>query len=163
MNNDGNLKAGVIFVVSGHCLIKGLVVVSIRKDNLKSNNVALKPSTFQTIAIDAVNDPDPQQKILSTIETHNTDNCVVKIVYSVRPEQVYSINVGKIKEKLRKTSFCSVTPVVVQSPSRTNLTGLDATFHKSPLKALDKYLDLKPELDKPELMRKAQLLIDELN
>ena len=138
-------------------------MVSIRKDNLQSNSAALKPSKFQTIIIDAVNDPDPQHKILSTLDNHNTDNCVVKVVYSVKPEQVYSINVGKIKEKLRKTSFCSVTPVVVQNPSRTNITNIDATYHKSPLKALDKYLDLKPELDKPELMRKAQMLIDELN
>lgn len=138
-------------------------MASINKDTFKGNTVLFKPSKFKTIVIDAVNETDPQQKIISTLENQDLSDCVVKVIYSVCPEQVLSINAGKIKEKLSRTSFCSITPVVVQSPSRTTLPELNATFYKSPLKALDKYLELKPELDKPELMRKAQLLINELN
>ncbi|MEW5822411.1 MAG: hypothetical protein AB1782_19615 [Cyanobacteriota bacterium] len=137
-------------------------MASFHKDRFKGNTVLFKPSKFKTIVIDAVNDSDPQQKIISTIENHEIEDCVIKIIYSVSPEQVHSINVGKLKEKLTRTSFCSITPVVVQNPSRTNLPELNATFYKSPLKALDKYLELKPDLDKPELMKKAQLLLEEL-
>ena len=138
-------------------------MASIQKNKFKGNTVLFKPSKFKTIVIDAVNDSDPQQKILSTIENHETDNCVVKVIYSISSEQVHSINAGKIREKLSNTSFCSLTPVVVQRPSRANLPELDATFYKSPLKALDKYLEFRPDLDKLELMRKAQLLLNELD
>ena len=135
----------------------------IYKDRIKGNTVLFKPSKFKTIVIDAVNEADPQQKILSTIDNHEIDDCIVKIIYSVKPEQVYSVNASQIKKKLTRTQFSSITPVVVQNPSRTVLPELDACLYNSPLKALDKYLELKPELDKPELMRKAQLLIKELN
>lgn len=134
----------------------------IQNDRIKTKTV-FPASQFKTIAIDAVNEFDPQQKILDTIESHDIDNCVVKIVYSVRPEQVYSVNVSKIRERLTTTSFCSITPVVVHGPTRTTLPELNATLHDSPLKALDKYLELKPELDKPELMRKAKMLLEELS
>ncbi|MGD9579832.1 MAG: hypothetical protein AB7V50_00525 [Vampirovibrionia bacterium] len=135
----------------------------IYKDRIKGNTVLFKPSKFKTIVIDAVNEADPQQKILSTIENHEIDNCIVKIIYSVKPEQVYSVNINQIKKRLSHTQFCSITPVVVQNPSGSNLPELDASLYNSPLRALDKYLELKPELNKSELMRKAQMLIDELN
>lgn len=138
-------------------------MASIIQNNKFKTNTVFPASQFKTIAIDAVNELDPQQKILDTLDSHDIDNCVVKIVYSVRPEQVYSVNISTIRERLTTTSFCSITPVVVQSPTGTTLPELDATLHDSPLKALDKYLELKPELDKPELMKKAKMLLEELS
>lgn len=137
-------------------------MVNINKDSFRGNAVLFKPSRFKTVVIDVTNDNDPQHKIISTIENQDLEDCVVKIIYSVKPEQVDFINVGKIREKLTKTSFSSITSVVVQSPSRITTRGLDATLYKSPLKALEKYLDQKPDLDKKELMRKASLLSEEL-
>lgn len=137
-------------------------MVNTKKDSFRGNTISLQPSRFKTIAIDVVNDLDPQQKILSTIENQDIENCVVKIIYSIKPEQLYSINTSKIKEQLSKTSFCSITSVVVQNPSKTNLSEVDAALYKSPLKALEKYLDHKSDLNKPELLKKAQLLIEEL-
>lgn len=137
-------------------------MVSINKDSFRGNAVLLKPSRFRTVAIDVTNDADPQQKIISTIENQDLNDCVVKIIYSVKPEQVDFINTGKIREKLSMTSFCSITSVLVQNPSRAHLTGVDATLYKSPLRALDKFLNQRPDLDKPELLRKARLLTEEL-
>lgn len=128
----------------------------------KSNSISSKPSRFKTIAIDAVNDPNPEKKILSILDTQEYNNCVVKVIYSVKPEQLNLVNQEKIKEKLATTSFCSITPVVVQNQSRSLLPELDATLYKSPLKALERYLDLKPGLDKTELLNKAQLLMEEM-
>jgi DNA repair protein SbcD/Mre11 len=137
-------------------------VASTNKDNWKGNAVLLKPSKFRTVVIDAVNDPDPQQKILSTIDTHDLDDCVVKIVYSVKPQNIDSINIDKIKEKLTNTSFYSITPVVVQNSARTSLPEIDATYYNSPLKALEKYLNQRSDLNKQSLLEKAQLLMQEL-
>lgn len=136
-------------------------MVNTKKSNFRDNTAQLKPQSFKTIAIDAVNDPDPQQKIMHTIEQHDTDNCVVKVIYSINPENSTLINKEKIREKLSKTTFCSITSVLVQNPSRTNLPEIDATYHKSPLKALGKYLEQRPDLDKESLLTKAKLLLEE--
>jgi DNA repair protein SbcD/Mre11 len=138
------------------------VVSTTKKDSYKSGRVLLEPNRFKTIAIDAVNDPNPEQKILSSLNGQDLTNCVVKVIYSVKPDQLELVNNETIKEKLATTSFCSITPVVVQNPSRTILPELDATYHDAPLKALEKYLDLKPNLNKPALLSKAQLLMEEL-
>jgi len=48
-------------------------VATVRQDNFKGNTVLLKPSKFKTIVIDAVNETDPQQKILSTIANYDIE------------------------------------------------------------------------------------------
>lgn len=138
-------------------------MVTIRQDDFKGNTVLLKPSKFKTIIIDAVNETDPQQKILSTIANSDIEGYVVKIVYSISPDQVPIVNITKIKEKLAKTSFYRVTPVVVQCPSKTSFPEIDSKHYNSPLKALEKYLNTKPELDKASLLSKASMLLEEIN
>ncbi len=137
-------------------------MVNTQKDSLRGNTVLSQPNRFKTIMVDATGVADPQQKILSTIEQYDIEGCVVKIVYKIKPEQADIINELKIREKLHKTAFRSITPVVVQNPSGTSLPEVDATYYKSPLEALEKYLDQRPELNKQSLLAKADLLLGEL-
>ena len=137
-------------------------MASIKKENWRGDQALLKPSKFKTVVIDAVNDPDPQHKILTSIEQQDLEGYVVKIVYSVKPQNVDVINIEKIKEKLHGTSFYSITPVVVQNAARTSLPEVDATYYNTPMQALDKYLNQRSDLNKQSLINKAKLLMEEL-
>lgn len=137
-------------------------MVTTRQDSLRGNTALQRPNKFKTIAIDAVNVQNPQQKILAAISQHDVTNCVVKIIYSIKPQDLDSINESVIREKLSQTLFCSITPVVVHNPYRTNLPELDATYFKSPLNALEKYLTQRPDLNSESLLAKAKLLMSEL-
>lgn len=138
-------------------------MATVRQDNFKGNTVLLKPSKFKTIVIDAVNETDPQQKILSTIANYDIEGCVVKIIYSISSDQVPIVSIPRIKERLAKTSFSRVTPVVVQNPSKTSLPEIDSKYYNTPLKALEKYLNTRPELDKESLLLKASSLLEGLS
>jgi exonuclease SbcD len=137
-------------------------VVNTQKDSLRGNTALQEPKRFKTITIEADSVSDPQQKILATIDQHDIEGCVVRIVYCVKPEQLNLINEYRIREKLSKTAFCSITPVVIQKPCKDSLSAIDATYYRSPVKALEKYLDQRPELNKQSLMAKAKLLAEEL-
>ena len=54
-----------------------------------------------------------------------------------------------------------LTAVVVKDRSPTNFPEIDASYFNSPISALEKYLDKRPELDKGSMLEKARLLLEE--
>ena len=58
-------------------------MINTKGNSVKGNTALNKPSKFKTIVIDAVNDANPQEKIINTIATHEIEDCVVKVIYSI--------------------------------------------------------------------------------
>ncbi len=146
---------------------KGFVLATVEKTGASYQFVALPTRTFKTIRVDVTDlprvtspsDPTPQHKILQAIQQTNCEQAIVRIFYTIRPDQLDTLDEQVFHQALATAFSYSIVPDVI-SATRTRLPVLDPT-HIEPLQALNYYLDSRPDLSslKDDMVKSAQQLL----
>lgn len=140
---------------------KGYVWATVAKDNTHVSFCPLQTRSFLTITADLTTSETPQADMCKAIARHPIQDAVVRLLYSVRPDQVESLDNATLHEALTAAHTYTIHPQIVTQKSRSRLPELSTSESLDPVAALQTYLSNREDLAElaNEMMAAAQSLI----
>ncbi|OUC15224.1 MAG: nuclease [Alkalinema sp. CACIAM 70d] len=140
---------------------KGFVLVELARGQTQVEFCPLSVRSFCTIEVDLTESNDPQQELLQTIARQSIADAVVRVMYSLRSEQLALMNEVELHQALAIAHTYTIQAQVVAQVSRSRLPELGVGSTVSPLEALQAYIqnraDLR-DLEEPMVEAAKQLL-----
>ncbi|MBV5262023.1 exonuclease subunit SbcD [Synechococcus moorigangaii CMS01] len=125
---------------------KGYILINLRKGQTHWEFVPLPTRKFLTIKIDVSNSDQPEVDILTEITKFPIDDVVVRLIYTIRPEQTEQINQRNLRKALKSAHQVSLQAQLVSQLSRPRLPELGLGQSLDPINALDTYLTNREDL-----------------
>lgn len=125
---------------------KGFVLVTIAEGQTQVEFCPLQVRSFQTLAVDLCEEEDPQAKLLGTIAKTPIADAVVRVIYTLRPEQVDLIQDAVIHEALAIAHTYTIQAEVTTQIARSRLPELGVGSSISPIDALRAYIQNREDL-----------------
>ena len=145
---------------------KGFVLVNLTQGQVDAEFCPLPVRPFRTIRADLTQAEDPQAALLREIGQAAVADAVVRCLYTLRSDQLESLDQGAIASALAQAHNYSLQPEIKAQTSRSRLPELGTNHALDPLTALETYLQNRTDLaDISESMvtAAAALLANEVN
>lgn len=140
---------------------KGYVWATVAKNETQVSFCPLSTRSFLTVTADLTTSETPQSDLCSAIAHHPITDAVVRLMYSIRPDQVEGIDNATIHEALVDAHTYTIHPQIVTQKSRSRLPELETSESLDPVAALQTYLSNREDLAElaDEMIAAAQSLI----
>jgi exonuclease SbcD len=135
---------------------KGVVLARVTRGSTEVEFVPLHARPFITIRVDAREEADPTEVVLTELASHDLQEAVVRLFVRLRPEQAPVLDEARVRRALAEAFFVAAIQRDVESDAlyRTRFTG-DFVEQATPLEMLERYMVSK---EIPE--DRAQVMID---
>jgi exonuclease SbcD len=143
---------------------KGFILAEISKTQTRWQFWPLPTRPFLTIDVDlAPISENPQAHLLAAIDPTAIDQAIVRLRYRLRPEQTALIDLPSLHERLAPAHSFRIQPELASQHPRSRLPELGLGQTIAPLRALELYLEGRPDLEeiKPDLLMAATSLFEE--
>lgn len=142
---------------------KGFAVLEVRRGEVKHWREPVDVRPFKTIRIDLMDEADPTAGLIQAIEKVGVEGAIVRLAYTIQAERANALNEEEVKAALTGAFDVVWRPDLIQGTIRARHPELTEALTGDPLKALEKYLTLKPELEpwRERLLVKAEALLAE--
>lgn len=142
---------------------KGYVILELEKGQVNWQFSPLPTRPFYTIKIDVTKEENPQQKILQAISKKQIKDAVIRLIYTLRSEQLELININELHKILKDAHHCTIKAELASQLSRRRLPELGIGNTLDPLEALAAYLNNKEDIKDlvKDMLSAAQDLLDE--
>lgn len=140
---------------------KGYVLIDINKPKVAWEFCTLPARTFLTIEVDLTESSTPQFHLLKTIEKHNIEDAIVRLIYKIRSEQIELISTTEVKQKLASAHNYTIKSELITQLARPRLPELGIGKSLDPLSALSTYLNNRDDLRDivPDMLTAAETLL----
>lgn len=142
---------------------KGYMWANVKKGHTQIEFCPLPVRPFVTIKADLTAAGEPQNKLLRAIAKHSMQDAVVRLMYTLRPDQVDALDNAAIYEALSAAHTYTIHPQMVTQKSRSRLPELVPGSSLDPLDALQTYLANREDLAElsDDMIVAARALIDD--
>jgi exonuclease SbcD len=142
---------------------KGYVLLEVNKGRAIAQFHPLPAREFKTIEIDLTQQENSQQALLNAIQAETLTEKVVRVIYSLRADQVQEIDNSLLHEALAAAHSYTLQPQLVSQLSRARLPELGVDSSLSPISALQAYLNNREDLSAlaPDILEAAQGLLNQ--
>lgn len=143
---------------------KGYVWATVEKGHTQIEFCPLPVRPFVTVTADITAAEDPQDKLLRAIAQHPIADAVVRLMYSLRPDQVDALDNAAIYEALSAAHTYTIHPQIVTQKSRSRLPELVPGSSLDPMDALHTYLANRADLAElaDDMIAAAQALLEDV-
>jgi exonuclease SbcD len=140
---------------------KGYVWAQVAKGQTQIEFCPLPVRSFTTLTVDLTAAAAPQETLLAAIAQHPLQDAVVRVMYSVRPDQIDSLDQAALYEALSAAHTYTIHPQIVTQKVRSRLPELTPSSSLDPLDALQTYLSNRADLAElaADMLTAAQALI----
>ena len=140
---------------------KGYVWATVKKQATQVEFCPLPVRPFLTVTVDLTAADEPQAKLLRAIAKHDLSDAVVRLLYSLRPDQVDGVDNAAIFAALATAHTYTIHPQIDTQKSRSRLPELAPGNSLDPLEALQTYLNNREDLAElaTDMVAAAQALI----
>lgn len=125
---------------------KGYVWATVEKGQAAVEFCPLPARPFLTVTADLTNSSSPQAELIAAISQQPIQNAVVRLLYSVRPDQVDCLDNAAIYGTLAAAHNYTIHPQIVTQKSRSRLPELEPSNKLDPIEALHTYLNNREDL-----------------
>jgi exonuclease SbcD len=125
---------------------KGYIWATVDKGQTQVEFCPLPARAFVTITVDLVATENPQATLLQAIAMHPIQDAVVRLMYSLRPDQVDTLDNPTIYAALAAAHTYTIHPQIAIQKSRSRLPELDPGSRLDPVDALQAYLNNRDDL-----------------
>lgn len=142
---------------------KGYVLVDLERGQAQAEFCPLPVRPFKTIKVNGAIAENPQQKILEKIAKTKITDAVIRLIYTIRPDQIDQIDGAALHTALAPAHTYTIHPELVSQLSRPRLPELKAGGSVDPLAALQTYLSNRDDLSDiaAAMLEAAQALMTE--
>jgi len=142
---------------------KGFIHVKLERGNTRYAFHSISPRPFVTIDLNLSQASDPTKAILDAISRSLIPGCVLRIRYKIKQEQLAILDEKAIRQAASTALTMRLLPPEIEmSQNRTRMPQLNESIAATPMAALDTYLsEVAPER-KPNLLARAQTIMEEL-
>ena len=142
---------------------KGYVWANVDKGQTTLEFCPLPVRPFLTIKVDLITAEMPQHKLLEAMAQADIQDAVVRLMYSVRPDQIDELDNAALYEALSAAHTYTIHPQIVAQPLRSRLPELTPGDSLDPMAALQSYLKNRPELTElaADMTAAAQALLED--
>jgi DNA repair protein SbcD/Mre11 len=141
---------------------KGYVFIEIDSEkNVDWQFCPLSTRPFITIKIDLSKSEQPEVDLISAIVKEKIQDAVVRVIYTLRSEQIEYINLSKINEALLTAHSYTLKADLISQLARSRLPELGVGKSLDPISALSTYLDNREDLQDivPDMILAAENLL----
>ncbi|MDB9527808.1 exonuclease subunit SbcD [Oscillatoria sp. CS-180] len=140
---------------------KGYVWAKIAKKSTEITFCSLPVRPFLTVTIDLTGSDSPQMDICRAIAQQPIQDAVVRLMYSVRPDQIDNLDNTALYDALSDAHTYTIHPQIVTQKSRSRLPELATGNTLAPIDALQTYLNNREDLTElaDEMLAAAQALL----
>lgn len=141
---------------------KGYCWVEITEKGTKFSFCPLPARQFRTITVDLTTSEQPLEDLLKTIGAQDITDCIVRLRYQIRPEQICQLEQHLIHQALAPAHTYRIMPEVQETSSRVRLPELTPDQVLDPLSALQHYLEKRSDLQplQADLLSAARNLLE---
>jgi DNA repair protein SbcD/Mre11 len=125
---------------------KGYIFLEIEKGRVNWQFCPLPTRPFRTIEVNVSEAEDPKKEILKALKKHPLTDAVVRLVYTIRSEQLEAIDASTLTEALKTAHTYTIRPELISQLSRPRLPELGVGTNLDPMEALQAYLDNRTDL-----------------
>jgi DNA repair protein SbcD/Mre11 len=125
---------------------KGYIFLEIEKGLVNWQFCPLPTRPFRTIEVNVSEAEDPKKEILKALKKHPIADAVVRLVYTIRSEQLEAIDASTLAEALKTAHTYTIRPELISQLSRPRLPELGVGTNLDPMEALQAYLDNRTDL-----------------
>ncbi|MGF1459926.1 MAG: exonuclease subunit SbcD [Leptolyngbyaceae cyanobacterium] len=125
---------------------KGYVWADVTKEQTTVEFCPLPVRAFVTIKVDLTDRNRPQAALLRAIAKYEVEDAVVRLIYSVRPDQMDEIDHAQLYDALVAAHTYTIHPQMMTPKSRSRLPELTPGQGLDPLAALQTYLENREDL-----------------
>ncbi len=125
---------------------KGFVLVNLQKGQTAFEFCPLPVRVFRTIKVDVTESDDPQATLLAALKPDLIEDAVVRLLYSLRSEQLEQIDNGTLHQALSNAHSYTIHPELVSQLARPRLPELGLGNSIDPIAALQTYLSNREDL-----------------
>jgi exonuclease SbcD len=142
---------------------KGYVWASVEKGHSQVEFCPLPVRPFVTVKTDLTAAEEPQEMLLRAIAKHPIQDAVVRLMYTLRPDQVDELDNAAIYEALAAAHTYTIHPQIVTQKSRSRLPELVPGSSLDPMAALHTYLANREDLAElsDDMIAAARALLDD--
>ena len=140
---------------------KGYVWTTVVKGNTQIEFCPLPVRSFVTVTADLTAVDDPHATLVTTIARYFIQDAVVRLMYTLRPDQVDSLDNATIYDALSAAHTYTIHPQIVTQKTRSRLPELASSTQLDPIDALHTYLANREDLSDlaDEMIVAAQALM----
>ncbi len=142
---------------------KGYVLIEIDqpKNQVNWQFCPLPARPFVTIKVDVTQSQEPEADLIKAIANSNIEDAVVRLIYTLRSEQIELIKMNHLNEALAEAHTFTIRGELVSQLARARLPELGIGKSLDPLEALSAYLDNRNDLQDlvPDMLTAAQNLM----
>lgn len=142
---------------------KGFCWVNLERGNTQYEFVELTCRDFVTIKVDTRDLPDPTTKVIETIQKHDVQDAVVRVVITTTPENEPLIRDRDIEMSLADAAFIASIQREIEYPIRSRL-GVERPEALEPMELLERFFickDIAPDRVNLLLGYAEQMLVDQ--
>lgn len=141
--------------------VKGYIWATVEPGHTTVDFCPLPVRPFITITVDLTTTATPQAELLTAVAQHSIDDAVVRVLYSLRPDQVERLDTAALYDALSAAHTYTIHPQIVTPKVRSRLPELTTGVGLDPMGALQAYLANREDLDAvaEDLMAAAQALM----
>lgn len=142
---------------------KGYVILELEKGQANWQFCPLPTRPFCTIKIDVSQAENAQETILKAIAKNNIKDAVVRLIYTLRSEQLELINITELNNALKTAHHYTIKPELITQLARPRLPELGIGITLTTMEALSIYLDNRDDIQDlvKDMLSAAQMLLDE--
>lgn len=120
---------------------KGYIYLEVEKGRVNWQFCPLPTRPFRTIEVDVSEAEDPKKMILKALKKHDIADAVIRLIYTVRSEQLESIDASTLAEALKTAHTYTIRAELISQLSRPRLPELGVGTDLDPIEALTAYLE----------------------
>ncbi|RZM82097.1 exonuclease subunit SbcD [Leptolyngbya iicbica] len=142
---------------------KGYVWAEVAKGTTQVEFCPLPVRPFLTIKADLTKRDRPQDQLLKAISQHDLTDAVVRLMYSLRPDQMDELDNAALYEALATAHTYTIHPQMVSPQGRSRLPELTPGDSLDPIAALQTYLNNRDDLAElaADMTAAAQALLED--
>ena len=142
---------------------KGYILLEVEAGQVDWQFCQLPARPFLTIEIDVAEKEDPLEFVLESINQHDIEDKVVRLIYKLRSQQLDLINTSAIDRALQSAHSHSIRPELVSQLARPRLPELGVGNTLDPIEALTTYLNNREDLQdiRKDLLVAAETLLNQ--
>jgi exonuclease SbcD len=125
---------------------KGYIYLEVEKGGVNWQFCPLPTRPFRTIEVDVSEAAEPSKALLGALAKHAIADAVIRLVYTLRSEQMESIDTPALYEALKTAHTYSIRAELISRLARPRLPELGVGADLDPLEALRTYLDNQTDL-----------------
>lgn len=141
---------------------KGFLRVHVERGATSYEFISIKPRQFLTVDADVTGSLDPTDDLATLLRSKVSPGAVMRLRYKVLADQMTLIDETRLRQTAAAALSIRFKPEVVMNERPTRMPDLSEAAAKSPLAALDQYLQKTAPERREELLTRARLLAEKL-